>query len=130
VIDHVSITVPDLASAARFYDAVMAALGIPAVGHDDTVLRYGKRCDAAHPDRSYLTIRPGPAPGPDEGRHWCFKAPSRPSVDGFWRAGLATGGVDGGTPGLRPHYHPHYYAAFLRDPGGNRIEAVCHEATA
>jgi catechol 2,3-dioxygenase-like lactoylglutathione lyase family enzyme len=130
VIDHASITVPDLAIAARFYDAVMAALGVPVVGHDATRLRYGERCDAAHPDRSYLTIRPGPAPEPAPGRHWCFKAPDRPAVDGFWRAGLANGGADDGAPGLRPQYHAHYYAAFLRDPAGNRIEAVCHEATA
>jgi catechol 2,3-dioxygenase-like lactoylglutathione lyase family enzyme len=130
VIDHVSITVPNLAIAARFYDAVMAALGVPAVGHDATRLRYGERCDAAHPDRSYLTIRPGPAPEAAQGRHWCFKAPDRAAVEAFWRAGLAAGGTDEGPPGLRPQYHSHYYAAFLRDPAGNRIEAVCHEAPA
>ncbi|RAI56279.1 VOC family protein [Roseicella frigidaeris] len=130
MIDHVSITVPDLALAARFYDAVMAALGVPMVGQDGTALRYGERCDAAHPRRSYLTVLPGPASGPAEGRHWCFKAPDRAAVDGFWRAGLAAGGADDGAPGLRPHYHAHYYAAFLRDPAGNRVEAVCHEAPA
>lgn len=130
MIDHVSITVPDLALAARFYDAAMAALGVPAVGHDAAALRYGERCDAAHPRRSYLTVRPGPAPVAAEGRHWCFKAADRAAVDGFWRAGLAAGGADDGAPGLRPHYHAHYYAAFLRDPAGNRIEAVCHEAPA
>jgi catechol 2,3-dioxygenase-like lactoylglutathione lyase family enzyme len=65
---------------------------------------------------------------PDEaaGRHWCFKAVSRAGVDAFWAAGLAHGGVDEGAPGLRPRYHPAYYAAFLRDPDGNRIEAACH----
>ncbi|WP_149536861.1 VOC family protein [Siccirubricoccus phaeus] len=128
MIDHVSITVPDLAAAARFYDAVMAALGVPAVGRSGTWLGYGLRADAAQPGRSYLAIYLGNPPEPDSRRHWCFKAPDRAAVDGFWRAGLAAGGVDDGAPGLRPRYHPHYYAAFLRDPAGNRIEAVCHEA--
>jgi catechol 2,3-dioxygenase-like lactoylglutathione lyase family enzyme len=128
VIDHVSITVPDLAIAARFYDAVMAALGVPAVGRDETWLGYGLRADAAHPGRSYLSIRAGAAPDATPRRHWCFKAPDHAAVDRFWRAGLDAGGADGGAPGLRPHYHPHYYAAFLRDPAGNLIEAVCHGA--
>ena len=128
MLDHVSITVPDLAAAARFYDAAIAALGVPVLGHDERYLRYGARCDAGHPDRSYLTIRPGPTPEAAPGRHCCFKAPDRASVDAFWRAGLASGGTDEGAPGLRPAYHPHYYAAFLCDPAGNRVEAVCHEA--
>jgi catechol 2,3-dioxygenase-like lactoylglutathione lyase family enzyme len=130
VIDHVSITVPDLALAARFYDAVMAALGVPAVGRSEDWLGYGLRADAVQPGRSYLSVLRDAAPGEAPRRHWCFKAPDRAAVDAFWRAGLAAGGADDGAPGLRPHYHPHYYAAFLRDPAGNRIEAVCHEAAA
>jgi catechol 2,3-dioxygenase-like lactoylglutathione lyase family enzyme len=126
MLDHVSITVPDLAAAERFYDAVMAALGTPKVGADEAWIGYGERCDAAHPERAYLSIRLGPAPGAAVGRHWCFKAPSRAAVDAFHRAGLAAGGRDEGAPGLRARYHPHYYAAFLADPAGNRVEAVCH----
>ena len=61
------------------------------------------------------------------GRHWCFKAKWRTQVDAFWDAGIAAGGSDDGPPGLRD-YHASYYAAFLRDPDGNRIEAVCHHA--
>jgi catechol 2,3-dioxygenase-like lactoylglutathione lyase family enzyme len=128
VIDHVSITVPDLAAAARFYDAVMAALGVPVVGRSERWIGYGLRADAAHPDRCFLALYAGPAPEPGSRRHWCFKAPDRASVDAFWRAGLVAGGTDDGPPGLRPHYHPHYYGAFLRDPAGNRVEAVCNEA--
>ena len=60
-------------------------------------------------------------------RHWCFKAKSRSEVDAFWRAGIAAGGTDDGPPGLR-HYHAAYYDAFLRDPDGNKVEAVCHRA--
>jgi catechol 2,3-dioxygenase-like lactoylglutathione lyase family enzyme len=128
VIDHVSITVPDLAAAMRFYDAVMAALGVPVVGRSDGWVGYGLRADAAHPGRSYLSLRAGVQPEDAGGRHWCFKALDRAAVEAFWRAGIAAGGTDGGAPGLRPHYHPGYFAAFLRDPAGNRIEAVCHEA--
>jgi catechol 2,3-dioxygenase-like lactoylglutathione lyase family enzyme len=128
VIDHVSMTVPDLVTAARFYDAVMAALGVPGVGRSDDWVGYGLRADAAHPGRSYLSLRAGPRPEPAVGRHWCFKAADRAAVEGFWQAGIAAGGADEGPPGLRPHYHPGYFAAFLRDPAGNRIEAVCHEA--
>lgn len=126
MIDHVSITVPDLTAATPFYDAVMAALGVPAVGRDAGWLGYGLRADAAHPGRSYVSVLAGAGTAPESRRHWCFKAPDRAAVDGFWRAGLAAGGADDGAPGPRPHYHPGYYAAFLRDPAGNRIEAVCH----
>lgn len=130
MIDHASITVPDLAAAARFYDAVMAALGVPAVGRSEDWLGYGLRAEAAHLGRCCLSVRRGPAPEAAPGRHWCFKAPRRAAVDAFWRAGCAAGGTDDGAPGLRPHDHPDDDAAFLRDPAGNRIEAVCHEAPA
>jgi hypothetical protein len=61
----------------------------------------------------------------DNKRHWCFKASSRKQVDAFFTAGLAAGGRSNGEPSLRPHYHHGYYAAFLFDPAGNRVEAVC-----
>ncbi|WP_406858224.1 VOC family protein [Alsobacter sp. KACC 23698] len=126
MLDHVSITVSDLRRAERFYDAVMTALGVAKVGASDVWLGYGQRCDADHPGLTYLAIKPGPEPEPAHGRHWCFKAPSRAAVDAFWAAGLGAGGSDDGPPGLRTQYHPSYYAAFLADPDGNRVEAVCH----
>jgi catechol 2,3-dioxygenase-like lactoylglutathione lyase family enzyme len=58
--------------------------------------------------------------------HVAFVAPSRAGVDAFYRAALAAGGKDNGPPGLRQHYHTNYYAAFVLDPDGNNIEAVCH----
>ncbi len=125
MLDHVSITVSDIPAAERFYDAIMAALGVVKVGRRDDWLGYGERARPDHPDRVYLTIRKGAKPGDAFGRHWCFKASSRAMVEAFWRAGVAAGGADDGAPGLR-HYHPFYYAAFLRDPDGNRVEAVCH----
>lgn len=128
MLDHVSLTVEDFAAAEAFYDAVMTALGIPKVGRDaaEGWIGYGLRCDADHPDRSYLSIRCGAPPGAAYGRHLCFKATSHAAVNAFWRAGIDHGGLDEGAPGLRPGYHPDYYAAFLADPSGNRIEAVCH----
>lgn len=128
MLDHVSITVSDLPRAERFYDAVMAAIGVAKVGADEGWIGYGERCGPEHPERTYLSIRLGPRPETAPGRHWCFKAPDRAAVEAFWRAGLAAGGSDDGAPGLRERYHPAYYAAFLVDPDGNRIEAVCHRA--
>ncbi|ACF01362.1 Glyoxalase/bleomycin resistance protein/dioxygenase [Rhodopseudomonas palustris TIE-1] len=125
MLDHVSITVSDIAVAEPFYDAIMAALGVVKVGARDDWLGYGERARPEHPDRVYLSIRKGDRPEPAYGRHWCFKATSRAVVDAFWQAGLAHGGVDQGAPGLRD-YHPGYYAAFIADPDGNRLEAVCH----
>ena len=81
---------------------------------------------AAYPERVYLAIYRGERPDDAFDRHWCFKARWRTQVDAFWDAGIAAGGSDDGPPGLRK-YHASYYAAFLRDPDGNRIEAVCHQ---
>jgi catechol 2,3-dioxygenase-like lactoylglutathione lyase family enzyme len=58
--------------------------------------------------------------------HVAFAADDRAMVDAFYRAAIAAGATDNGAPGLRPHYHPNYYAAFVRDPDGHNIEAVCH----
>ncbi len=128
MLDHVSITVHDIASAEPFYDAIMAALEVPKVQRAEDSLGYGERCRADTPDLSYLSVKLGAGPAPADRRHWCFKAPSRAAVDAFWQAGTANGGRDDGSPGVRSQYHPHYYAAFLIDPSGNRVEAVCHRA--
>ena len=126
MLDHVSITVSDIAAAEPFYDAIMKALDVVKVGRREDWLGYGERARAANPERVYISIRKGAKPD-DAGRHWCFKAKWRTQVDAFWDAGMAAGGSDAGPPGLR-NYHASYYAAFLRDPDGNRIEAVCHHA--
>ncbi|HEY9453905.1 MAG TPA: VOC family protein [Bradyrhizobium sp.] len=125
MLDHVSITVSDMHAAERFYDAIMKALDVVKVGSRDDWLGYGERARPDHPDLVYLSIRKGVRPEDAFGRHWCFKAARRKQVDAFWGAGIAAGGTSEGAPGLR-HYHPSYYAAFLRDPDGNRVEAVCH----
>lgn len=128
MLDHVSITVPELDAVAPFYDAIMAALGVTTVRRSAERLGYGELASAAFPARTYLTIRVGTSPERGARRHWCLKASTRTAVDAFWQAGLRHGGVDDGAPGLRAEYHSHYYAAFLCDPAGNRIEAVCHAA--
>lgn len=128
MLDHVSITVSDLARAAHFYDAVMAALRVPCVWREPEAVGYGRR-DGAEDDRhTYLTIQTTGAAIAADRRHWCFRAPDRAAVDACHAAGLAQGGADDGAPGLRPHDHPHHHAAFLFDPDGNRVEAVCHRA--
>jgi catechol 2,3-dioxygenase-like lactoylglutathione lyase family enzyme len=127
MLDHVSITVSDIAAAERFYDAIMQALGVTKVGRRDDWLGYGERARPDYPHRVYIAIYLGPKPEEGSRRHWCFKARSRAEVDAFWHAGIVGGGSDDGPPGLRD-YHPSYYAAFLRDPDGNRVEAVCHHA--
>ncbi len=128
MLDHVSITVSDLTRAGAFYDAVLSALGHPCVRREDRFLGFGIRNGADDDSHSYISIiATGKAIDADR-RHWCFRAPDRAAVDAFHAAGLAAGGSDDGLPGLRPDYHPAYYAAFLLDPDGNRIEAVCHRA--
>ena len=119
-------TVTDIAAAEKFYDAIMITLAVPKVRKSELRLGYGERCDGDHPDRNYLSIKIGDQPDDAPARHWCFKASSRAAVDAFWNAGVANGGTDNGPPGVRGAYHSNYYAAFLIDPSGNRVEAVCH----
>ena len=126
LLDHVSISVPDLERARAFYDAVMSALGCEKVYDKPDALGYGIRCRTATPDETYLAVYLSPRANIDDRRHWCFKATSRSAVQAFHEAALRFGGFSDGPPGLRENYHPSYYAAFVRDPHGNRIEAVCH----
>ena len=128
VLDHVSISVPNLEVARPFYDAVMATLGVGKVYDRPGALGYGVRCDAIEDFHSCLAVYESAGANLDAKRHWCFKATTRAQVRVFYEAGLAHGGKDDGAPGLRPQYHPHYYGAFLFDPCGNRVEAVCHRA--
>jgi catechol 2,3-dioxygenase-like lactoylglutathione lyase family enzyme len=116
--------VTDLGVAGRFSDAIMGALGVPCVARDDDRIGYGVRNGPDDDTHTYISIRPSNNVVPDR-RHWCFRAPTRDAVDRFHASGLAAGGQCDGPPGLRD-YHPSYYAAFLRDPDGNRVEAVCH----
>ena len=120
MIDHVSIAVRDLAVTGHFYEAVLATLGHRKLRVAASTLGFGKR----YPE-FWLNHRPGMAPAAaDSGHHVCLRAPDRKAVEAFHAAALQAGGSCDGAPGLRPEYSDAYYAAFIRDPEGNRIEAV------
>lgn len=126
LLDHVSISVPNLAECVAFYDAIMSALGCEKVYATEKSLGYGVRCKAGEESHSCLAIYQSESATIDDARHWCFKASSPAAVAEFYRAGIAAGGRCNGEPGLRPHYHANYFGAFLLDPCGNRVEAVHH----
>lgn len=128
MLDHVSITVSDFPRALPFYDAIMQVLGVPCVRRGASSVGYGIRNRPDDDGHSYLSVFASRGTVVADNRHWCFRAPDRAAVDAFHAAALANGGRDDGPPGLRPDYHPSYYAAFVLDPDGNRIEAVCHRA--
>ena len=120
MIDHVSIAVRDLAAAARFYEAVLARIGYAKLEVRPKTVAFGKR----HGEL-WLNHRPEMFAIPEgDGAHVCLRAPTPAAVDAFHAAALAAGGASDGAPGLRPHHGEGYYAAFIRDPDGNRIEAV------
>lgn len=119
--DHIGLKAKDFGASLRFYGAVLAPLG------------HVKDCEG----EGWAGFGPAGAPalwlyaekqtgGP--GAHVAFRAKARAEVDAFHRAGLAAGGRDNGAPGLRTDYSPTYYGAFLIDPDGNNVEAVCHTA--
>lgn len=124
LLDHVSITVTDLERARAFYDAVFGALDVDRLWIRDGRIRFGER---GAPGETFVSIVEATDPVAGGPRHWAFRAASPEQVDAFHAAGLAAGGTDDGPPGPRPGYHEHYYGAFLIDPDGNRVEAVCHE---
>jgi catechol 2,3-dioxygenase-like lactoylglutathione lyase family enzyme len=121
---HITLGTNDMRRAELFYDAVMAVLGHPALFKvPDVALVYGtptgEKLFILHPYDQQLA-RSG------NGVHAAFKTDSREKVELFYQAALGNGGRDEGPPGLRTHYHPHYYGAYVRDPDGNKIQAVCH----
>ncbi|HYD98614.1 MAG TPA: VOC family protein [Alphaproteobacteria bacterium] len=121
MLDHLSIGVSDFARAAAFYDACLAPLG------GRRVMEFGESIGYGTDYPSFWVGRvEGAGRAAIPGLHICLQAPDRAAVDAFHAAALWAGGRDDGAPGLRPHYHATYYAAFVLDPDGTRIEAVCH----
>ena len=124
MLDHISLGVTDLARSRRFYDAVLSPLGlVRTVDFESRGSDYGAMAGQLGVE---FTITAEAGVAPLRGMHVCFRAPDRASVRAFHGAALAAGGRDDGGPGLRARYHPDYYAAFVTDPDGHRIEAVCH----
>ena len=120
MIDHVSVAVRDIAASTRFYDTLLATIGIVKLETRPATVGFGKK----YPE-FWINLRAGLAPVlPESGAHICFRARSTELVDAFHAAALAAGGTSDGAPGIRPAHGEGYYAAFIRDPDGNRIEAV------
>jgi catechol 2,3-dioxygenase-like lactoylglutathione lyase family enzyme len=124
MIDHVSIAVRDLKTAARFYEPLLATLGLTRLRDGPASIGYGKK----HPEFWLNERKNLSAFGADNdaqnGAHVALRVCEAAAVDAFYAAALAGGGTSDGTPGFRPEYNASYYAAFIRDPDGNRIEAV------
>jgi catechol 2,3-dioxygenase-like lactoylglutathione lyase family enzyme len=124
MLSHVSLGTNDVARSAAFYDPVLAILGLRQICRREESVDYG----TAMIELSLETPTDGNPASVGNGVHVCFAAGSRAQVDEFHRTAIANGGSDAGAPGLRPEYDAHYYAAFVRDPDGNKIEAVCFMA--
>jgi catechol 2,3-dioxygenase-like lactoylglutathione lyase family enzyme len=124
MLDHVGFAVADFERSRRFYDAALAPIGI-GVLVSITAEQTGGDVHAGYgaDGNAFFWIGTGAAGGRT---HVAFTAKSRAVVDAFYAAAMAAGGRDNGGPGLRPQYHPNYYGAFVLDPDGHNIEAVCH----
>jgi catechol 2,3-dioxygenase-like lactoylglutathione lyase family enzyme len=120
VIDHISIQCGDVPASAAFYDAVLAAIGGKRVMDFGEVIGYG----TAGPD---FWLGPATTEGTPRELHLAFTAPNRAAVRAFFDAAVATGAEVLHEPRLWPEYHETYYGAFVRDPDGNNVEAVCHQ---
>jgi catechol 2,3-dioxygenase-like lactoylglutathione lyase family enzyme len=120
MLDHVSVGVSDLERAARFYELALAPLGLTRLVTRPATIGFGK----SFPE-FWINFRAGMAEvAAASGVHICLRAKSTVDVDAFHAAALGAGGRSDGAPGLRRHDRVRYYAAFVRDPDGNRIEAV------
>ena len=126
VIDHLGLQVGDYQRALRFYRSALAPLGISIVMQvtkEETGSYEGAGLGRDGKPGFWLSAGEHTAPP----LHVAFVAENRAAVDRFFEAALAAGGVDNGAPGIRAHYHPNYYGAFVLDPEGHNIEAVCHK---
>jgi catechol 2,3-dioxygenase-like lactoylglutathione lyase family enzyme len=119
VLDHVGIRVSDFELSKRFFAQALSSLGYELIREPSvSAAGFGRQ------GKPEFWIHQGDAGQPV---HIAFAADDRARVDAFHKEALAAGGRNNGGPGLRPKYHPSYYAAFVFDPDGNNIEAVCHE---
>jgi catechol 2,3-dioxygenase-like lactoylglutathione lyase family enzyme len=123
MLDHISLGVRDLTVSGAFYDAALAPLGYRRVLEKGIGLAYGPG-----PDRTgtmFWIVCPKADASASRGTHVAFAASDRAAVDGFHAAALSAGARDNGAPGLRPEYSENYYGAFVLDPDGHKVEAVC-----
>lgn len=128
MIDHVGFPVFDYERSKAFYLKALAPLGYVLI------MEVEQETEQGFPAAGFgIGRKPdfwiGGEGGLHRALHVAIQAKDRATVDAFYQAALAAGGRDNGAPGLRPHYHPDYYAAFVLDPDGHNIEAVCHAPT-
>jgi len=132
MIDHLGVTASNFETSRLFYGPALVALGVTPmmeVTPEQTGGYHGIGYGQDGKPFFWLSneMRPGATGGArGAGVHIAFAAQNHAAVDAFYAAALANGGRDNGPPGLRPHYHPNYYAAFVLDPDGFNVEAVCH----
>jgi len=125
MIDHIGIVASDFEKSKKFFSEALSAIGYSLIaefpasvtGHTD-VAGFGE------PPKPDFWISRGKATNSPV--HIAFRVGSRSVVDAFYKAAIAAGGRDNGGPGVRAHYHPNYYGAFVLDPDGHNVEAVCH----
>jgi catechol 2,3-dioxygenase-like lactoylglutathione lyase family enzyme len=119
MLDHVTIGVSNIEQSKKFYDRALRPLGITRLyAEGEGFAGYGIS------PKAFFWI--GLRDTHQTGAHIAFAAPDRATVDRFHDEAIAAGGRDNGPPGIRPNYHPDYYGAFVLDPDGHNIEAVCH----
>jgi catechol 2,3-dioxygenase-like lactoylglutathione lyase family enzyme len=126
VIDHTGLNVSDFGRSKAFYVAALAPLGYQVMMEFPAEMVPQGAMGMGVPPKPDFWVAGGTANSPP--LHVAFRAASRTQVDAFYRAAMAAGGRDNGPPGVREHYHPDYYGAFVLDPDGHNIEAVCHDA--
>ena len=120
---HVTLGTNDWSRARPFWIAVMEVLGHPVLFEREGGIAFGPPIG---PKTFVGPTFDGAPAAPGNGVHIAYLVSNRAAVDAFHAAALAHGGTDEGAPGLRPHYHPNYYGAYVRDPDGNKLQAVCH----
>jgi len=127
MLDHIGFNVSDFARSKAFYQKALAPLGYKIV-MEVTVEQTGSYQGAGFGDdrKPSFWIGAGGKSASAAPVHVAFVARDRAGVDAFYQAALAAGATDNGPPGIRAHYHPNYYGAFVLDPDGHNIEAVCH----
>jgi catechol 2,3-dioxygenase-like lactoylglutathione lyase family enzyme len=125
MIDHIGFAVADMDRAKTFYSAALEPLGIDVIA-EVSAEETGSDAHAGFGADGKAFFWIGTGAKPKGGTHVAFTVGTRAEVDAFYRAAIAAGGRDNGAPGLRPEYHATYYGAFVFDPDGNNIEAVCH----
>jgi catechol 2,3-dioxygenase-like lactoylglutathione lyase family enzyme len=119
MLDHVGFAVSDLARSKEFFKQALAPLGY------ELLMDFGQAVGFGADGKPDFWLGQGKTGG---ATHVAFATSARRAVDEFYKAAIAAGGRDNGAPGLRPQYHPNYYGAFVFDPDGNNVEAVCHLA--